>query len=210
MFCLIHIANLKKGVIVLKKSLLLVPSLFLVLTSNINAVNAEDNNNGGGYINSESPSTLRSNLDSGIEVNVEPDIDPDTDPDGSNSSSIPSCGKTFYHAVSTITTQVKPAFGDYRTLAWGFNLTKETQRFLGPEVAVTMPVATVNDRPINPPYDLHIREVTYNFHGSLKNYQDMGSSKTLKKGDVVNFNWLITKFPNSTQGAYRYLRCKVL
>lgn len=190
----------------LKKNWLLIPSLLLVLTSNINAVNAEeDTNNGGGYINSQTSSTLRSNLNSGIEVNVEAD----TDPDGSNSSNIPLCGQIFYHPVSTITTQVTRGLGDYRALAWGFNLTTASQVYLGPEVSVTMPVATVNDRPINPPYQLHRQSVTYNFHGSLRIYEDMGGSKTLKKGDVVNFNWLINNAKDPTKGAYRYLRCKV-
>lgn len=67
----------------------------------------------------------------------------------------------------------------------------------------------LNERPINPPYQPHTQSVAYNFHGSLKNYSYMGGSYTLKKGDIVNLNWLVTKNSDPTKGAYRYIRCQV-
>lgn len=76
-------------------------------------------------------------------------------------------------------------------------------------VTVSMPTASVNGRPINPPYTAHSTSVTYNFHGSLKNYDYMGGNYTLKKGDIIIFTWLITKNSDPSKGAYRYIRCQI-
>ncbi|MCU5376144.1 hypothetical protein OCA08_03210 [Bacillus cereus] len=184
----------------MKKTLFSVLAIFVLSLSTMIPVNAEsDNNNvsnqfsGGGFFENE--------------TNIPPLNSLGTDV--STLESAPTCAQTFYHAVSTVPMQVATTWGDYRSLMWGFNLTSTSKTTLGPMVTVTMPTASVNGRPINPPYTAHSEPVTYNFHGSLKNYDYMGGNYTLKKGDIVIFTWLITKNSDPTKGAYRYIRCQM-
>ncbi|MFB5762750.1 hypothetical protein [Paenibacillus medicaginis] len=124
---------------------------------------------------------------------------------------IPACQGTFYNEVSNIPVQVANAGGDNRSLAWGFNLTPTARTLLGSTVIVSMISATVNGNSINPPYVPHTNTSTYNFHGSLKNYNYIGQSGggTLKKNDTVYFYWTITSVKDPKVGAYRYIRCRV-
>ncbi|SFD59577.1 hypothetical protein [Bacillus sp. UNCCL81] len=125
---------------------------------------------------------------------------------------IPTCSRTFYHAVSTVPMQITHVSGDYYSLAWGFLLTPETQAYLGSLVTVSMPTATINGQAINPPYGPHKNySSSYNFHGSLKNYNYKGQSGggTLKKYDVIYFYWLINSVSDPDKGAYRYIRCRI-
>lgn len=69
-----------------------------------------------------------------------------------------------------------------------------------------MPSAAVNSKAINTPYEPHSEGASYNFHGSLKNYQIKGQIYPLKKGDIVNLTWHITTI---RQEQYRYLTCKM-
>lgn len=176
----------------MKKTLFSALAVFILLLSTRIPVNAQDNINGGGFFDSET-NMPSSNVDSDASILATP----------------PSCNQVFYHSVSTVPMQIANVGGDYRSLMWGFNLTSTTKELLGPIVTVSMPSATINDRPINPPYAPHTESVTYNFHGSLKNYQYIGGSYTLKKGDIVNLNWLITKTSDPSKEAYRYIRCQV-
>ncbi|MBG9788865.1 hypothetical protein [Brevibacillus laterosporus] len=123
---------------------------------------------------------------------------------------IPYCQGTFSHEVSDVTFQAVNVGGDQRSLTWGFELSSKSAK-LGPTVAVSMPVATVNDNPINPPYQTHTNTVTYNYHGSLKKYGYIGKSGggVLEKNDIVFFTWLINSVKDPKQGAYRYIKCRV-
>lgn len=177
----------------MKKAIFSVSIVLTLFLSNLNPANAQDNNNGGDFLDSET-NMSSSNIESDMSVSA---------------SSTPSCNNVFTHTVATVPMQVAKVTGDYRALSWGFNLTTTSKRLLGPIVIVSMPSATINGRAINPPYSPHTREVAYNFHGSLKNYSYMGGSYTLKKGDIVNLNWYITKSTDPSKGAYRYIRCQV-
>lgn len=176
----------------MKKTIFSALAVFILLLSAINPVNAQDNNNGGGLLDSET-NIPSNNVDSDMSV----------------LATAPSCSQVFNHSVSAVPMQVTTVTGDYRALTWGFNLTSASIVLLGPAVIVSMPSATVNDQSINPPYAPHTQAATYNFHGSLKNYSTLGGSYTLKKGDIVNLNWLITKVSDPSKGAYRYIRCQV-
>jgi hypothetical protein len=181
----------------MKKIVFYIFAILILLVSYTFPVNANTDDNvieqysGGGF------------LDTVLEDET-PDPAPPPPDDG-----IPSCSRTFYHEVSTVPMQVANAGGDYRSLMWGFNLTTATASLLGPTVTVSMPAATINGRTINPPYAPHTEPATYNFHGSLKNYQYIGGSYTLKKYDVVYFNWLVKSVKDPTKGAYRYVKCRV-
>ncbi|AJG79600.1 MULTISPECIES: hypothetical protein [Bacillus cereus group] len=182
----------------MKKTVCSTLAVFILSLSTIVPVNAESNNvstefSGGGFYDSKT-NTLPHEF---------------SKTDVSSLGLAPSCSQTFYHSVSTVPMQVANAGGDYRSLMWGFNLTSTAKATPGPTVTVSMPTASVNERPLNPPYQPHTQSVAYNFHGSLKNYSYMGGSYTLKKGDIVNLNWLVTKNSNPTKGAYRYIRCQV-
>ncbi|PAE11607.1 hypothetical protein CHI02_14180 [Niallia circulans] len=91
---------------------------------------------------------------------------------------------------------------------WGFHLTSSARSFLGQIVVVKMTSATVNSKAINTPYEPHSEGASYNFHGSLKNYQIKGQNYQLKKGDIVNLTWHITG-TNPERCGYRYLTCKM-
>ncbi|HXC84949.1 MAG TPA: hypothetical protein VNV62_24140 [Trebonia sp.] len=94
-------------------------------------------------------------------------------------------------------------------LAWGFFLTKVAREKLGAVVTVTMPVATINNKAINPPYSPHTRSSGYNFHSSLKFYNFVGSKTRheIKTGDKLLLYWVIVG--EKHEGAYRYVRCTI-
>lgn len=94
-------------------------------------------------------------------------------------------------------------------LAWGFFLTKVAREKLGAVVTVTMPVATINNKAINPPYSPHTRSSGYNFHSSLKIYTFIGSKTRheIKTGDKLLLYWVIVG--DKHEGAYRYVRCTI-
>jgi RHS repeat-associated protein len=65
---------------------------------------------------------------------------------------------------------------------------------LGPTVTVSMPLADVNGRPINPPYAPHVGAPSYDYHGSMRTYTYLGpggGTHPLKVGDRVEFLWNI-------------------
>lgn len=74
-----------------------------------------------------------------------------------------------------------------RSIQWGLWINKADQKSYGKEVRVQLNSARVNYGAINKPYQAHYEAPDYNFHGSMKTYQNQGQSGggTLKKGDVV-------------------------
>ncbi len=115
-----------------------------------------------------------------------------------------SCSGAWVSEVSTVTFQRAPE----GTLAWGFRLSNQARALLGVVVTVTMPFAYVNGRPVSPPYGPHMEENTYNFHGSMNNYQLIGGGRgALQTGDQVTFFWHLRG--STDTGAYRFIVCHV-
>jgi hypothetical protein len=96
-------------------------------------------------------------------------------------------------------------------LYWDFRLTSIAWAELGPVVGVAMTWAQVNNGPINPPYRLHVRPNTYNFHASLLSYQKFGGGGgTIHNHDIVQFWWLVTsESADYDRVGGRYIRCEV-
>lgn len=94
-------------------------------------------------------------------------------------------------------------------LSWGFLLTKLARHKLGRVVRVTMPLATVNNRRIDPPYSPHTESSGYNFQSSLHYYQFLGSrtKHVIETGNKILLYWVI--IGSSGDGAYRYIRCTI-
>ncbi|MER2109250.1 MAG: hypothetical protein ABS949_20200 [Solibacillus sp.] len=112
-----------------------------------------------------------------------------------------SCVGKFYGVDGDATATVQVAkSGTSRTLQWGLVLNPSAQSQYGSEVKTTLTTARVAYADINPPYTPHTEEPSYNFHGSLKNYQFLGKSGggTLKVGDRV-FLLFILKGSNGAQ-----------
>ncbi len=130
------------------------------------------------------------------------------DPARSETPSTPKngqCAGTWGNVVANVVFQRAKTGG----LAWGFFLTKVARGKLGAVVEVTMPTATINSRPINPPYSPHTQSSGYNFHSSLNYYTFIGSrtKHAIKTGDKLLLYWVI--FGSSDEGAYRYVRCTI-
>lgn len=99
-----------------------------------------------------------------------------------------SCVGKFYGVDGEATATVQVAKTSiYRTVQWGLVLNPRAQSQFGSTVEVRLISAKVNYTSINPPYSPHTGLPSYNFHGSLKNYQWLGKSGggTLKAGDRV-------------------------
>lgn len=73
-----------------------------------------------------------------------------------------------------------------------------------------MPVATVNNKALNPtPYQPHINLNNYNFHSSLYKYHVVGTrgDRVIVTGDKILLYWVI--YGSSGEDAYRYIRCTI-
>ncbi|AYV66947.1 MULTISPECIES: hypothetical protein [Niallia] len=180
-------------------------AVLLLLFTNTGIGNAEEYQ-GGGFSENEIIKEGSNEIISDLEVEDRPNNL--SSPDAAISLGPPSCNRTHSHNVATVTMQVKNLTGSYRSLMWGFHLTSSARSFLGPIVVVKMPSAAVNGKAINTPYEPHSEGASYNFHGSMKNYQIKGQSYPLKKGDIVNLSWHITG-TNPERYGYRYLTCKM-
>ena len=97
-------------------------------------------------------------------------------------------------------------------LYWDYRLSPSTRATLGSEVTTLMTAASVNNRSINPPYNPHTRVSTYNFHGSMINYQYIGRSGggTIKNGDWLLLTWFSVGVLNPRAVATRTIACQVV
>jgi hypothetical protein len=96
----------------------------------------------------------------------------------------------------------------YGRLYWDFYLTSTARSELGSPVTVSMPFTYVNGNPINPPYQPHTRENTYNFHSSMYSYGYTGRSGggIIKTGDRLTFYW---RMEGNGLALTKYITCKV-
>jgi RHS repeat-associated protein len=93
-------------------------------------------------------------------------------------------------------------------LEWDFYLSDQAKEDLGPVVTVSLVMALVNGRPINPPYAPHTRENSYDFHSSFYTYDYLGGGGggTLNTGDNITFLWWVQ---GENGFAVRYVNCDV-
>lgn len=125
-----------------------------------------------------------------------------------SSSADNKCTGLWSHPVSNV--YFRTAY-DGR-LYWDYRLSSSTRAALGTEVTTLMTAASVNNRSINPPYNPHTRVSTYNFHGSMINYQYMGRSGggTIKNGDWLLLTWFSVGVSNPRAVAARTISCQVV
>lgn len=96
-------------------------------------------------------------------------------------------------------------------LDWRYLLTNKSKLFLGPTVAVSMPFAYLNGRPINPPYQEHVEANSYDFHSSVRNVQFTGAgggSRPIATGDVLTMYWFMYGMANGN-AADAYVICEI-
>jgi hypothetical protein len=119
---------------------------------------------------------------------------------------VPECTGEWRNELTSVTFRR----GTSGRLYWDFYLTNVARRQLGLLVTVSMPVAAVNGRPINPPYQPHWRWSGYDFHGSFDTYAYVGGGGggPLSTGDQLTFLWYIQAFFNEGY-VVRYIHCQV-
>ena len=124
----------------------------------------------------------------------------------------PACFGKFTNIVANIIIQTG-SNSTGSTLQYGLFLTPTTEAVLGPLVNVRMVAATVNGKPINPPFGNYFAYPwDYTFHGSLvyPNYMSGYSGpKQLQIGDVVSFAWGITSDSNNNS-AWGDTTCQIV
>lgn len=86
-----------------------------------------------------------------------------------------------YVTIQTNTSSVN------RSIQWAFFIRPSAYSKYQPEVTVRLTDATVNGVKINRPYEAHTESPSYNFHGSMKNYQVAGTNKALQSNDIIEF-----------------------
>ncbi|MCH1627410.1 hypothetical protein [Fredinandcohnia quinoae] len=153
--------------------------------------------------NAEEPNDIELNLEAtDIELT---DIDPG---DG-----ILSCERSFLSSDGDLYVNMQAAAVDSttRSLQWGFRIKESARTKFGSQVKVELKTARVNNKDINPPYAPHTNSPSYNFHGSMKNYQfkGIGGGGTLKKYDLVYFHFTASSIQNYWEVTSIELKCRV-
>ncbi|MBE9077934.1 hypothetical protein IQ241_11625 [Romeria aff. gracilis LEGE 07310] len=118
------------------------------------------------------------------------------------------CDGTFSHEVGNVYFTYDYATG---RLAFAFILSPGSQLILGQNVTVAMLEAVVGWYKINPPYAPHTQTSNYQFHGSIRNYNRLGSSGnfTVQRGDRILFTWLATSTDNRRAAVIRAVECRI-
>jgi hypothetical protein len=117
------------------------------------------------------------------------------------------CTGVFKHTTGDVYFNYDPVLSK---LAFGFNLSPGSQLILGSTVRVAMVQAVVNYYKINPPYSPHVRQLPYDFHGSISSYNRMGSKASfrVRSGDTITFTWLASG-RNAKAVVLRAVGCKI-
>lgn len=101
------------------------------------------------------------------------------------------CSGTFPHPVGTVTFGYTPGINE---LAFDFQVSPGTALILGNRVRVAIARAVVNSYLINRPYNPHVENLPYSFHGRISRYQRAGkkpSTFTIQPGDNITFTWIV-------------------
>lgn len=122
-----------------------------------------------------------------------------------------SCIGKFFSADGESYVNIQTNTGSVnRSLQWSFFINSSAYKLYSPQVKVMMTPVWVNGVYANSPYSPHTQSPSYNFHGSMKNYQVSGINKALKAGDRVKLFWRATNPSNSKNTTSVDFTCKVL
>jgi hypothetical protein len=101
------------------------------------------------------------------------------------------CEGKFEHPTGNVTFNTDPEDG---RLLFSFQLSPSSRLLTGDTVSGYMIEAIVQDYKINPPYGPHLnRESSYDFHGSILDYNRLGSkgSFRLQTGNKAKLIWFV-------------------